>query len=868
MATIRHTLQKEVFQVNNERLICVCHVEKLYKKKKASFLCVVQNLSSVRDISIVQIKQTEKGFKRKNTWGLSQLKAVDGKSVDIDNQELDLHLEKIYRWCTSNPHERRQFITELWRQSSKHLPKQRTDFRNIPDVITADVISTPEIKFNPTSLDVTTEVDLNDDYQAITEREETDLNKLMSGCEFAISNAEAFMDIITRDLSLLDGENVQCVLASETQIEVLMEQMEAAIQEAEKIETRLDDYDRILCHVRDTMETMKKKNTMIEVANKNNQTLLVELVNVVQQLDLSHVHQATLVDTELTTPQGLAAAIEAGNALKSCMNCELHPALLRLAAVQEQRKRFDKLRDKFSHSISRQLNNLFIHLGNDKSDFPIDELTLPNHNNIHKELSAFSELMHWTKAMDREAYQKLRKIYTDSIGKLYERDLKVFFEQALQRVLTGASRGSGGSEEAMKSGGKNANKKEGATGALLGIDRDQWPNDTNSVDRLRYDSTLERVLAQLEPVCLNEQKFCVSFFQLDVISPTGRNTQTTLDVSVTEPDVIVIDALPNKKIARQVNEEVRKTMGELFTSLEEELLSFISQLERQDSFYCMYVLVRLSQHVMSAQDTGSFLSMTFASALVQVKRSFDRFMQSQMDSIKDSKVPRRSKCGILPYVHNFEEFATCTEAVFKGERRADLDKWHTRLVDTILESIVAHSVQHHKTPSDVIKMENYHHLYALLSQLKIPVLDGQRKDTKQRYTEALAAYVTKYFGRPLEKLNQFFEGVQARVASGVKISEVSYQLAFSKQELRKVIQQYPKREVKHGLENLYRKVEKHLSEEENLLQVVWRAMQEEFIRQYKHLEELIQRCYPGSMITLDFSIDNILEFFSEIAQSH
>lgn len=204
------------------------------------------------------------------------------------------------------------------------------------------------------------------------------------------------------------------------------------------------------------------------------------------------------------------------------MNCELHPALLRLAAVQEQRKRFDKLRDKFSHSISRQLNNLFIHLGNDKSDFAIDELTLPNHNNIHKELSAYSELMHWTKAMDREAYQKLRKIYTDSIGKLYERDLKLFFEQALQRVLTGASRGSGGSEEAMKSGGKNANKKDAVTGALLGIDRDQWPNDTNSVDRMRYDSTLERVLVQLEPVCLNEQKFCVSFFQLDVISPTGR----------------------------------------------------------------------------------------------------------------------------------------------------------------------------------------------------------------------------------------------------------------------------------------------------------------------------------------------------------
>jgi len=53
----------------------------------------------------------------------------------------------------------------------------------------------------------------------------------------------------------------------------------------------------------------------------------------------------------------------------------------------------------------------------------------------------------------------------------------------------------------------------------------------------------------------------------------------------------------------------------------------------------------------------------------------------------------------------------------------------------------------------------------------------------------------------------------------VKESEVSYQMAFSKQELRRVVKEYPAREVKKGLENLYRKVEKHLCEEENLLQV-------------------------------------------------
>ena len=44
-------------------------------------------------------------------------------------------------------------------------------------------------------------------------------------------------------------------------------------------------------------------------------------------------------------------------------------------------------------------------------------------------------------------------------------------------------------------------------------------------------------------------------------------------------------------------------------------------------------------------------------------------------------------------------------------------------------------------------------------------------------------------------------------------------MAFSKQELRRVIREYPGREVKKGLDHLYRKVEKHLCEEENLLQV-------------------------------------------------
>lgn len=183
-----------------------------------------------------------------------------------------------------------------------------------------------------------------------------------------------------------------------------------------------------------------------------------------------------------------------------------------------------------------------------------------------------------------------------------------------------------------------------------------------------------------------------------------------------------------------------------------------------------------------------------------------------------------------------------------------------------------------KTPGEVIRMENYHRLHANLSQLKVAALDVQKKDAKTKYNEALNGYVTKYFGRPLNKLNvsllipllllgrhrlfinfilgvyvcicehmnickmmpllslqsrerhysfiqfmnlqEFFEGVQAKVSQGVKESEIGYQMAFSRAELKRVIKEYPAKEVKKGLESLYKKVEKHLSEDESLLQVI------------------------------------------------
>lgn len=89
--------------------------------------------------------------------------------------------------------------------------------------------------------------------------------------------------------SSLDQENVHSVLSSEHKVEQLMLKLDEGITEAERVEAKLDSYDEILCHIRDTMEKMEEKNLMIEIVNKNNQKLLLELEKVIVSFSKIHL---------------------------------------------------------------------------------------------------------------------------------------------------------------------------------------------------------------------------------------------------------------------------------------------------------------------------------------------------------------------------------------------------------------------------------------------------------------------------------------------------------------------------------------------------------------------------------------------------
>uniref|UniRef100_A0A8C9S6E4 Exocyst complex component 1 n=1 Tax=Scleropages formosus TaxID=113540 RepID=A0A8C9S6E4_SCLFO len=646
-------------------------------------------------------------------------------------------------------------------------------------------------------------------------------------------------------------------------------------------EDTLDDYQELNAREEQDIESMME---VCEYAISNAEAFAEKLSSELQVLDgnymdLSKGHIRALQEGDLSSPKGIEACINASEALLHCMNVALRPGHDRLLAVKQQQLLFAELRDAFARRLTNHLNNVFVHQGHDQSSSLSQhsmELMLPKHSPLHRDLLRYAKLMEWLKNTQREKYEGLMGTYVDYMTRLYEREIKDFFEVAKIK-MTGTSKegkkfGLHGSSGKLTGSTSSLNKlavqgsssRRSQSSSLLDMGN-MSASDLDVADRTKFDKIFEQVLSELEPLCLAEQDFISKFFKLQQQPVVGGWMEAC---ALECPLLLTTDTLcPQSKW----KDTVRLMMNKIFHSIEVELNNLIALGDKIDSFNSLYMLVKMSHHVWTAEnvDPASYLSTTLGNVLVTVKRNFDKCISTQIKQMEEVKISKKSKVGILPFVTGFEEFAELAETIFRNaERRGDLDKAYVKLIRAVYMNVEKVASESQKTPRDVVMMENFHHIFSTLSRLKISCLEAERREAKQKYTEHLQAYVINSLGQPLEKLNHFFEGVEARVAQGVREEEVSYQLAFNKQELRKVIKEYPGKEVKKGLDNLYKKVDKHLCEEENLLQVVWHSMQDEFICQYKHFEDLIGRCYPGSGITMDFTIQDILEYFSSIAQSH
>ncbi|XP_041052214.1 exocyst complex component 1-like isoform X2 [Carcharodon carcharias] len=859
MIAIRNQLQKDVFTPQEERLLGLVFVWKPGKKRKNCILCAAVSTDRPYQASLVKFKKADKGdvYKQVAWWSFEDLLAVDGKDADKDNPEFDLQFDKVYKWIAGNSGEKNNFMSCLFKLNRRYL-HNRIKFVNVSSHILEESLRPPMEQRARRPVEEEEGIGV---YQELSSKEAFDIEKLMEQFDESISNSEAFAEKMSKDLHVLDEANIRSIIVSEKQVTEMMELIDVGLVEVKNIEQTLQTYEELLQSVKEQMDHIHQSNYQLQVIDCNQQKLLEEVIFLVHELDLAKEHQHALRNGDLSTPESLQACIAAVEALNNCMNVRLLPGHRKLQSVVEQLIKFENLRQLFESRFIRHINAMFVLQGNEQSISLMQqsgELIFPNHKLYQDELLPYSPLMAWIKNNSPAIFADLSKVYAENIRKLYDKQTKEFFDLVKFRLT--------GIKEGMRFRIQESFEK--LTASTSNLQKTLFRNslyehlgsETDLADRGMTDKAKDE----------QDREWSISTFCTQMIDQLlGSRSDLVLTVNQDSAERVRI----YRSAAEQEDSGIsskRKMMSEIFSTLELDLKGFVNLCDKINPSNSLHLLVIVSQRALIAQDCdpSSFLKSTFGNILVHVKRNFDKCISALCKQMEEAKVPKKTKIGILPFVIGFEEFVTVAEAIFKNaERRGDLDKAYNKVIAAVFASVENIASMNLKTPPDVVIMENFHHIYCFLSELKIHSLEDRKKEAAQQYSEHRDLYVTKYLGQPLEKLNIFFDGVKARIAQGVKEDEVSYHLAFSKQELRKVIEKYQGKEVKKALENLYKKVVKHLSEEGNLLQVVWYTMQGEFVRQYKEFEEMIAQCYPGSGITMNFSIEDILQYFLDITKA-
>uniref|UniRef100_A0A8R1XYQ7 Sec3-PIP2_bind domain-containing protein n=1 Tax=Onchocerca volvulus TaxID=6282 RepID=A0A8R1XYQ7_ONCVO len=850
MRAIVSDLQRAVFQVADERLVAVANIVRIDNKKrrKPTFLCLTVTTDQPIAVRLYFVRnEKEDYYKKKRQFTLRDVKTVDGISPRKLTPEFELVVEdRLFRLCASTTEEKDAFIKQLYKFANKYLPVQKPDFVNVPIPV-----ETPHTAVITEQVDDDTDeglIDYQMSFQPISVKEEADFRRLLARANLTIGEADKFATVLASQLQLLDGANIQSIMDSEAAVNDLIALVEDALKEADFLDKELDNFDELLYHVRDSVELIEEKDSLGCVERKNTRILKDFLLELVTTVDIvSEDHIRALQNANLSDPVSISRCCAAARALQAYSAAKVNSSMHLMVAYKERTEQLNQLTDQFIEKLMAHMSALFSNLNDliEVSDW--HEIAIRKQSERFHALRPFSDLMGWLKLVKPGAYQTLIQRYVQNTKLIYKKEFERFFEIVngeLNKIVNFERKGTLRGSETLK------------------YTAERFLAAESKVDSKEVIRLIEVVLGEIGPVVESEQKFCTRFFHMAGDLLAALETQSTSSGD---------SGIVGKNVEKQITDQVRAILSPLFEPLHDHFDKFTKSCCRLQPPFVFVMFVFLSKKALSLQDASSYFSvMVFGRLVVLVKRQMDTYLDNKSYQLAEVKISKRVRIGILESVYQFAELARTAEAAFAGtERRADLDRWYAQLITSLKDGIeYAATSPFSKSPAAVVRFENYHHLYSILSELKIDCLDLQRKEAKKAYQDNIEIYVKELMGRPLEKIHHFFESVENAIRQGVKPEEIAFHQQFSRLELKKVISLYPEKEVKKGLEQLYKKIEKHLIDDSSLLQVVWRNMQDEFLKQLKHYNEVMGQCYPNSRIDFEVSVQDVLSYFSQFAMQH
>ncbi|KAK6854291.1 exocyst complex component Sec3 [Apiospora arundinis] len=288
---------------------------------------------------------------------------------------------------------------------------------------------------------------------------------------------------------------------------------------------------------------------------------------------------------------------------------------------------------------------------------------------------------------------------------------------------------------------------------------------------------------------------------------------------------------PDRELARRVT----RAMEAVFSFLEQDLQSTVDWVLSQDPLQGVGVLAVIERkHSRVTQSNQDFLNNVLQKLHGGLEARFSKFVDEQIRAIEETKVKIKKRKGIISFMRVFPQFSMVIENMMTAadtvsSARRSVDREYDRIIRSMFDSLKVIARENPTTltssgadPEDkealnfhILLIENMNHFLEEVDTRGLEILEDWKAAAGSELNEHMNLYLNAVMRRPLGKLLEYLENIEAQLASGKSTTIIAAQPSNSKSTFNKILSNYDGREVKKGVEALRKRVEKHFGDAED-----------------------------------------------------
>jgi exocyst complex component 1 len=240
------------------------------------------------------------------------------------------------------------------------------------------------------------------------------------------------------------------------------------------------------------------------------------------------------------------------------------------------------------------------------------------------------------------------------------------------------------------------------------------------------------------------------------------------------------------------------------------------------------------KHTDISQSNQDFLNNILQKLHGTLEGKFRKFVDEQLRAIEDTKVKIKKRRGVISFVRVFPPFSAAVENMLATADsglsvRRTVDREYDRILKSMFDSLkviarenpsVSVAAANSADPEDkealnfhILLIENMNHfLEELDNDGGVEILAEWKDNAAAELSEHMGLYLNAVMRRPLGRLLEHLENIEAQLASGKSPSSVASQPSNSKTIFNKILGNYDAREVRKGIDTLRKRVDKHFGD--------------------------------------------------------